>query len=130
MVINRGQANTLYFTLTEKATLTTPYYLFVFENEITGQSKTFRMTDLSSYTWRYNKFTLTETDSTNDLTTGVVTLSPAGDWSYTIYEQSDANNLTVANTTSIVEKGKIKVIGTDTVTFTKYSTDRTYNVYE
>lgn len=130
MKIIRGASNTLYFTLEEKKTLSTAYYLFVFENDITGSSKIFRMTDISSYPYRYNKFTLTETSSTNDLTTGVVTLSPAGYWTYKIYEQSDPNNLLVSNTTSLVEQGRIDVVGDDVVTFTKYFTDRTFNVYE
>ena len=130
VTINRGTANTLYFTLKEKATLTAPYYLFVFTSDLTGQSKTFLMTDISSYPYRYNKFTLTETDSTNDLTNGTVTLKPAGFWSYKVYEQSSSSNLLVANTTGLVEEGRINVKGDDVVTFEKYTTERTYSYYE
>lgn len=127
-IVTRGANNYLYFTLNEKKTLSTAYYLFVFTNDITGQSVTFTCSDLSSYRYRYNKFLITETTGTNDYSSGVITLSPTGFWSYKVYEQSVQGNLIVANTTSLVEEGKIKVEGTTTEP-AKYIVNRTYNTY-
>ncbi len=128
LIINKNSNNTLTLTLREKATLTTPYYLFVFNNDITNQSVTFTANDLSYYTQRYNQFLVTETSGTNNYSSGVITLSPTGFWSYKIYEMSDGTNLNVSNVTSLVEEGKVEVKGTDT-TYNKYVKERTYKVY-
>ena len=128
-IVNKGANNYLYFTLNEKKTLAAPYYLFVFTNDITDQSVVFTCADLSQYKYRYNQFLITETSGTNDYTSGVITLTPTGFWSYKVYEQSSATNLLVSNTTSLVEEGKIKVIGTETrpSVFTPNRTYKTYN---
>lgn len=128
-IINKNTNNYLYFTLNEKKTLAQPYYLFVFTNDITFEQVVFTCTDLSTYKYRFNKFLITETTSTNNYTSGVITLSPVGFWSYKIYEQVSSTNLLVGNTTSLVEEGKIKVVGTDTTpsVFTPTRTYKTYN---
>jgi hypothetical protein len=128
-IINKGTNNYLYFTLNEKKTLSAPYYLFVFTSDITGESVIFRSVDLSNYKYRYNKLLITETSGTNDFSSGVITLTPSGFWSYKIYEQTSASNLLVGNTTSLIEEGKIKVVGTETIpsVFTPTRTYKTYN---
>ncbi len=128
LLITKNSNNSLVLTLREKATLTSPYYLFVFNNDITNHSVTFTANDLSSYTQRYNKFLITETSGTNNLSSGVITLSPTGFWSYKIYEMSDGTNTSVSNVTSLVEEGKLLVEGTPT-THNKYVKERTYKVY-
>jgi hypothetical protein len=128
-IINKGANSYLYFTLNEKKTLTTPYYLFVFTNDITDESVTFTCLDLSDYKYRYNKFLITETSGTNNYTSGVITLNPSGFWSYKIYEMSTSTNLIVANTTSLVEEGKIKVVGTTDVKAV-FTPTRTYKTYD
>jgi hypothetical protein len=69
-----------------------------------------------------------ETSGTNTLTSGVITLNPTGQWSYKVYEQEGQFNLDVANTTSLVEEGRVKVIG-DTTTHNKFEVTRRYNTY-
>ena len=125
VVINKGEANDLFFTLKEKATLTTPYYLFVFTNDASAESKTFTATNISNYRDRYDRFTITES-STENLSSGVVELD-AGFWSYSIYEQATSGNLDIANVTSKVEVGRVDVRGTETVKATNRNT-RTYTV--
>ena len=127
ILINRNSANYVRLTLTEKCTLTYPYYLFVFTSDITGSSKTFTSLDNSSYPYRYNEFVITETSS-EDLSIGRVELKPTGFWSYKVYEMSDSTNLLVSNTTSMIESGRVLVIGNVT-NFNKYINNRTYKVY-
>ena len=125
VVINRGEANDLFFTLKEKASLATPYYLFVFINDTSEETKTFTASNISNYRDRYDEFIITE-DSTENLSSGVVELS-AGFWSYSIYEQAASGNLDIANVTSKVEVGRVDVRGTEVVKATVSKT-RTYTV--
>ncbi len=69
----------------------------------------FIASDVSGFPTRFNKFLITETTGTVNLTSGVVSLPETGFYEYTIYEQTSSSNLNVNNTTSILEIGMIKV---------------------
>lgn len=107
--ITRGANNTLILTLTERVTLTGPYFLVRVESRRTKVVKRFILSsNLSSDTTRYDKFTLTE--STNEiLTSGTVSLT-GGDWWYKVYEQTSASNLDENNATTLLEEGIFRVI--------------------
>lgn len=111
ILINKGQNNYIWVTLEEKTTLTSPTYLFKFTNDVTGSSVKFIAVNSSSYTDRYDKFLITETSGSVNLTSGVITLSPSGSWSYIIYEQTSTTSLDENLATGIVEEGKVRVIG-------------------
>lgn len=128
LLINKGENNDLVLTLKEKATLTEPFYLFVFTSDMDNTSKIFTAPDISLFPSRYNKFVLTE-NSVENLASGVVELSPTGFWSYIVYEQVSSTNLLVANTTGIVEEGRINVVG-DVEQFATFQKDRQYVTYE
>jgi hypothetical protein len=104
-------------------TISAPYYfLFNFVNQDTLKEKNFLMTDISSYTDRYNKFSLIEVNSGSEvLTTGRVNLQPCGFWNYKIYAQHSSSNLTPESADVLVEEGIVKVMGNDTQTFNEYS---------
>lgn len=127
ILINKNSVNTFRLTLAEKSTLINPYYLFVFTSDVTRQVKIFKTFDSSDYPYRYNEFLITDS-ATENLSQGVVNFSPTGFWSYKIYEMSDANNMVVTNTTSLVEEGRAVVYGTAT-NFNKYNNSRTYTTY-
>ena len=114
ILLNRSAINYIYLTLTEKTTISSPTYLFEFVNDVTRESIVFIATDSSSYTDRYNKFTITETSGTQDLLTGTITLSETGFYSYRVFQQSSTTNLIIANTGAMVESGKLKVNGSTT----------------
>jgi len=126
--INKNANNTLIVTLNEKKTLTSPYYLFRFTNDITQTSVRFLSADLSLFKDRYNKFLITETSGTNDYSSGVITLSPTGFWSYTIYDQASSSNLDENLSTGIVEIGRVQVVGTETA-FDKHTPNNTFISY-
>ena len=118
-IINKGQNNFLIFTLSEKVTLTNPYYLFSFKHQVLMSSVNFIASDVSGFPTRFNKFLITETTGTVNLTSGVVSLPETGFYEYTIYEQTSSSNLNVENTTSILEIGMVKV-NSDKPIYTEY----------
>lgn len=130
-VVNRGQNNTIVFTLREKQTLTNPYFLFSFKNQVEQNPINFISSDLSEFPNRYNKFLITETDGAQNLTSGVVTLSETGDYEYSIYEQTSSSNLNTTLCDNLVplEVGFIRVVG-DRPVYKEYDAQtKTYVTY-
>lgn len=128
IVINRGQANTVILSLKEKQTLSSPVFLFVFKNDLTRQTKKFIAADVSSYTDRYNQFTITESN-TESVLAGTVQLKPTGFWSYWVYEQTSTTNLEPSQATTELETGKVNVKGTAQA-YTSYDQQqKTYTAY-
>jgi hypothetical protein len=112
-IIRRNSNSTLVFTLKEKETLTDPYYLF--ELSFRGAANvvtTFIVADTSSYEDRYQQFLLTEVSTVGAevLTSGTVNLPYVGEWHYRIFEQASSSNLNVADATTELENGIIRVI--------------------
>jgi hypothetical protein len=127
--ITKGQANTVVLTLTEKSTLTSPDYLFVFTNDQTEGEYIFIAADTSLYPERYNKFTITETATNPDPLDGEVRLPILKFYKYTIYEQNSSTNLYPDLATGVVEVGKVEVFDTATADSTYTPTSTTNYVY-
>lgn len=108
MKILQGQANIVTLTLTEEVTLSSPVFLFEFIYKQTKEKFYCIAADTSSYTYRYNKFTITESSTAAPLT-GTVTLSKAGFYTYNVYEQTSSSNLVPTNANKLLETGKCKV---------------------
>lgn len=131
ILINKNSSNTVDLTLYEKQTLNSPVFLFRFINDTTRQQVTFIAQDISSYRYRYNRFTITETSGTNYLASGIITLNPVGFWRYEVYEQTSATSLNVAALSSEpLETGKVKVVGTGTEWKGYEGQSNTYKAYE
>lgn len=111
-IINKGQNNFLIFTLSEKVTLTNPYYLFSFKHQVLMSSVNFIASDVSGFPTRFNKFLITETTGSVNLTSGVVSLPETGFYEYAIYEQTSSSNLNLSNVTGLLEIGMVKVEST------------------
>jgi hypothetical protein len=88
--IARNSANEIALTLTEKGTAT--YYLFKFQSDNTEAVEYCIATDSSLYPDRFNKFTITET-STPDNLNAEVELPTEGQWRYFVYANSSSSNL-------------------------------------
>ena len=110
--ITKGTTNNVALTLTEKCTLTSPYYLFVFQSDETRDLYKFIAADTSTYPKRYNLFAIVETDSSPDPLAGEIELPLVGFYKYKVYEQTSSTNLDPALATGIVEVGKVQVIDT------------------
>lgn len=122
ILINTNQVNFCYFTLTEKATLANPYYLFKFESIDTNKVVLFTGTDVSSNTERYNKFMITETSGATNFTAATINLDP-GEYAYTVYQMSGQTNLALSGTSGIVETGQVLVSGATQTSYTYTGTD-------
>lgn len=123
--IERNSANDVALTLTEKGTAT--YYLFKFQSDNTEAVEYCIATDSSLYPERFNKFTITET-STPDNLNAEVELPTEGQWRYFVYANSSATNLDPTGLTEL-ESGIVKVTGTQTPVTTYSGGNSNYVVY-
>lgn len=128
--LTKGQTSEkIIVTLTEKATLDEPYYLFIFVHTLTQNivTKIFAPDDdESDYPSRYNKF---------DVNTSVLfpsATSPRGEWLYRAYEQESAVNTDPDNTTSLVESGKLILnqAAADVYEVVEYNEQQTFKSYQ
>jgi hypothetical protein len=102
--INKDEVNNIVLTLSEVSTLTNPYYLFVFQNEMNPESEPILFTtpDISTYPERFNQFLLDEPVDVELL---------KGQYSYSVYE-SLVPPVTIEDTTNqVIEEGRMVVSG-------------------
>jgi hypothetical protein len=117
----KGQTQNIILTLTEKQLLTSPNYLFIFENRSTNTDIKFvrlNNTDISAYKERYNEFTIVVNSFFNTALNGQYT--------YTIYEQTSTTN-TNPTGLNLLETGIMELEGT-TISFTEYETTSTFTI--
>jgi hypothetical protein len=117
----KGQTQNIILTLTEKQTLTSPNYLFIFENRSTNTDIKFvklNNTDISPYKERYNEFSIVVNTYFNTALNGQYT--------YTIYEQTSTTN-TDPTGLNLLESGIMELEGT-TISFTEYETTSTFTI--
>jgi len=123
--IERNSANEIALTLTEKGTAA--YYLFKFQSDNTEAVEYCIATDSSLYPERFNKFTITEQTSPNNLN-AEVELPTEGQWRYFVYANSSATNLDPTGLTEL-ESGIVKVTGITTPVTTYSGGNSNYVVY-
>jgi hypothetical protein len=87
IVLTKGETKNIYFTGSESAILTDPYFLFIFTNRITQEVVKFVATNEST-TLRYDVFELDVDQYFEDAETGF--------WTYQVYEQASSSNLNPA----------------------------------
>ena len=119
--LTKGQTQNIILTLTEKQTLTSPNYLFVFENRSTNTDVKFvklNNTDISQYKERYNEFSIVVNSYFNT--------SLNGQYTYTVYEQASTSNLDPTGL-NLLETGIMELEGT-TISFTEYETTSTFTI--
>jgi hypothetical protein len=119
--LTKGQTQNIILTLTEKQTLTSPNYLFIFENRSTNTDIKFvklNNTDISPYKERYNEFSIVVNNYFNTALNGQYT--------YTIYEQTSTTN-TNPTGLNLLESGIMELSGT-TISFTEYETTSTFTI--
>lgn len=119
--LTKGATETVIFTLKEKQTLTTPNYLFVFENRSTKNVIKFvklASDNTSTYKDRFDKFSIKVNN--------YFSREDSGEWLYYIYEQASATNINSESATGLLEEGIMRLNESDDYSFTEYSTDNTY----
>ena len=123
--IVRNSANLLALTLTERGTAT--YYLFKFQSDNTEDVTYCVATDSSAFPDRFNKFTITEQASPNNLN-AEVEMTTEGQWRYFVYANSSSSNLDPTGLLEL-ESGIVKVTGTSTPVTSYSGGNSNYVVY-
>jgi len=114
-----GQTENIYFTGTEKCTLTNPYFLFIFTNRITGEVVKWMATNTST-TARYDKASMVVNTYFISSTTEF--------WDYEVREKASISDMTIAGT--IVESGYMKLNPATAFSPTEYAdNDNTFVTY-
>lgn len=105
--INKGEVNSIVLTLSEVSTLPSPYYLFVFQNEMNPTSTPilFTNTDQSPYPERFNLFYLDEPIDAELM---------KGQYTYNVYESTTPPTSIDDTTGVVIEEGRLVVSGTST----------------
>jgi hypothetical protein len=102
--INKDEVNNIVLTLSEVSTLTNPYYLFVFQNEMNPESTPilFSTADISAYPERFNQFELDEPVDVELM---------KGQYSYSVYESLIPPTSIEDTTGEVIEEGRMVVSG-------------------
>lgn len=118
--------NTFVVTVSEKVTITNPYYLLRIVHDQTNQEFVCLVADSSAYTDRYNRFQVLQGSSPDPLS-GEVYVTESGLFHYYIYEQTSSSNLDYTATQGLLEVGKLTFTATLTsdTTYTGYPTTST-----
>lgn len=77
-------------------------------------------TDASGYKDRFNKFSINAVTYFNT--------ALAGEWTYSIYEQTSTTNLDPTQATGLLETGILRLDDSTTFEFTEYETTNTFKV--
>lgn len=149
LLINQGAVNQLILTLTENVTIDSPFYLFEFTNDVTMVSQYFVLEDISIHPERYNEFTFNEgtrviaeggdigaiggvIGGIGDVIpeiTGILT--PAGQWTYRVFQQYNPHNTDPNLTEGLLEIGIAKVVPLAVTTYYENNNlDNTFIVNE
>ena len=119
--LTKGATEFIYLTLTEKETIPTPNYLFVFKNRSTNNEVKFVLlyaADESQYKERYNKFSI-KVDK-------YFSSKPRGQYSYSVYQQTSTSNTDITGLTEL-ESGVMWLNESENV-YTEYQTNDTFKV--
>ena len=132
--ITKNTANTVTLTLTEKTTVSPVSYVIEFKNDETNvKSYVLLGSNLSTQTQRYDKFTITETTTPNDLDAEIELTR--GDYEYQVYEtDADVSAWAAASDVTsdgtVIEIGKARCHDTEATNTTYTGATSTNVVYE
>lgn len=112
LLINKNVENTIVVTVTEKVTIANPYWLFSFYHFQSGQTENVILSNTSTQTQRYDKFTLIE---------GTTVTLLSGEHELKIYAQTSSTNLDPTLANELCQTMLCKVAG-------EYTQDDVYSV--
>jgi len=119
--IDKAETKDWILTLTEKVTISPVYFLFSFTHRLTNTTTNKILTDSSSYTERYNKFSVTE---------GTTFTLDAGEYLYKVYAQTSPSNTDPALANELVEEGllKVNIVYSNPEEYTPTLTEKIYEI--
>jgi hypothetical protein len=118
ITLKKGNTEIVVLTLTEKQTLASPNYLFVFKSRMPEQVVSFVLlnaADTSLYKYRYNQFSLVVNNYFSN--------SPQGEWRYYIYEQTSATNKDETKTGGLLEEGIMRLNEAEAFSYVSYNVE-------
>lgn len=107
-------------TVTEKTTITNPFYLIHFESVATSKNAFFISSNISNSTDRFDEFVISPTD--------IETLDE-GTYNYYIYAQLSDTNLDPSLSDELTESGLMTIQYTDYLNSKEYDTTENYKQY-
>ena len=120
LVITKNQLNQLCISVNEKATLSSPTYLFIFKHKERNVNTPCILVNSSSYA-RYDLFPFTEGTS--------ATLKYTGEYVLTVYEQASAVNTDPDLALAVVHIEQCLVLK-EPIIIKEYDPTITRNIYE
>lgn len=120
VLINKGTTNTIILTLTEKVTISAPYFLMVLDGKSGQDVVKWLMTDTSPYPEHYNKFTFVEGTT--------ATIPYKGDYIYKAY-QKVTEDLTIPSEANLLETGILRMYAPETA-IEEYTNTSDTEIYE
>lgn len=109
MVIVKSEVNQVVIEISERATLTSPYYLFHFENVQSHQNYYCVCENLSTILQRSDEFSIE--DKVGPVATDGEVNLPAGEYHVKIYEQASSTNVDPALATTLLKEDRWTVAG-------------------
>lgn len=122
-ILEHNTVNYIYPTLSELVTISDPvYFLFKLKNVATNEEVFFTAPNISTAITRYDKFEITLTSSTENLTAGTLSNLTVGDWYYYAYQMSSETNLSLTGITGdYLEVGYFNIKGNTIIADEFYS---------
>jgi len=109
--IEKGTINDIVVTVSERITLSAPFYLFVLQSKFNkSEFRYFNAVNISNNRQRYDEFKVTETTGASASNAEVEVFT--GGWYYSIYE-SVTQTLDINDTTGIILENGLLIV-TDT----------------
>lgn len=132
MLLKKATINTnVALTLQEKTTLSTPYYLFEFENNYTKVKYYQVFTDISvvgDARDRANLFNIELVPS--GAGSNQIVLGNTGLYNLLVWEQASPTNLDPSLATAVVQRYEVRVIGNEDSIYMSHETEITYVAHE
>ena len=123
--LTKGSTSTVICTLTEKTTISEANYLFVFTSRATNDVVKFvvlNTADVSTNPVRWNEF--------NIVVNNYFANKQVGWWEYQIFEQASTTNTNVLLAGALIEKGLMYLTDSSQTTYTQYSQDINFKMYD
>ena len=123
--LTKGSTSTVICTLTEKTTISEANYLFVFTSRARNDVVKFvvlNTADLSSNQQRWNEFDIVVNTYFNT--------AQVGWYTYEIYEQASTTNTNISLAGALIEKGLMYLTDSSSTTYTEYSQDINFKMYD
>lgn len=129
MLLEKGINNTnISLTLEEKTTIDDAYYLFQFQNDLTGVKYFQVFTDVSIVGVKRDRSNLFNIEVLNSGMAGAnqIVLGNVGLYNYIIYEQVSPTNLDPDSASMIVEREMMRLIDDEVSIYVEHEVEVTY----